>query len=197
MRYMTLTHGQGAPRIETTRADEQPAGIPAPAPVLAWMIPPVVPAGARDASGRLAASDYTRELARRGGLAKAARKRQLRCLVGLGLGTARPEILNDQIDLADEFVQHEVERLGREDGAGVCPTSAALLVQQAGLAMAGSRAAYASGDCALGAKLGVEVRQMLLAARELTVRSAQSRANQPGGQSQTDRALAAILAGGQ
>jgi hypothetical protein len=48
-------------------------------------------------------------------------------------------------------------------------------MQQAALAMAASRAAYAKGDLALGAKLGAEVRSCLLGARELCVREAQSR----------------------
>jgi hypothetical protein len=57
----------------------------------------------------------------------------------------------------------------------VCPPNAAALVQQAALAMAGSRAAYGTGDVATGARLGAEVRSCLLGARELCVREAESR----------------------
>jgi hypothetical protein len=41
--------------------------------------------------------------------------------------------------------------------------------------MAGSCAAYATGELALGSKLGAEIRSNLLGARELCVKEAQSR----------------------
>jgi hypothetical protein len=169
-----LRHGQNAERVETLQADEQPVGLPAPACVQR----PAEPAGARDASGRLVDRQYAAELASRGGHARAARAKEIRSLRGLGLGNARPEILNEQLDNAEQFANHEIGRLARECGGGICPNNAAALVQQGALAMAGSRAAYAEGDTSLGAKLGVEVRQNLLAARELTVREAQSRPKQ-------------------
>ena len=114
-------------------------------------------------------------MARRGGLARAAKAKQLRALVKLGLLGVVPAALSPYIDAAQEFADAEVERLARECGGGICPQNAAALVQQAALAMAGSRAAYAAGDLTLGARLGVEVRQNLLGARELTVREAQGR----------------------
>jgi len=78
------------------------------------------------------------------------------------------------LDDANQFAAAEVERLARECGNGVCPQNACALVQQAALAMAGSRAAYAIGELALGSKLGTEVRQNLLGARELTVLEAKA-----------------------
>ena len=114
------------------------------------------------------------ELGRKGGLAKAAKASQLRALTGLGLHGATPESLSLYLGDANEFAASEIARLARECGGGVCPQNATALVQQAALAMAGSRAAYAAGDTALGAKLGVEVRQNLLGARELTVLEAKA-----------------------
>jgi hypothetical protein len=46
--------------------------------------------------------------------------------------------------------------------------------------MAGSCAAYATGELALGAKLGAELRSNLLAARELCVKEAQGRPRESG-----------------
>lgn len=169
-------HGRGAgsPRIETLPSDEQPTGIPAPDEL------PESPEAARAgrSNGRIADRSLASELGRRGGLARAAKASQLRALTGLGLRGATPEALRPYLDDANEFAESEVTRLARECGGGVCPPNAAALVQQAALAMAGSRAAYAAGDAIAGAKLGVEVRQNLLGARELTVREAQSRPKQ-------------------
>jgi hypothetical protein len=114
-------------------------------------------------------------MGRQGGLARAAKAKQVRALTGLGIIGATPEWLRPYADDADQFCKAEVDRLARECGGGTCPQNAAILVQQAALAMAGSRAAYASGDVAGGAKLGVEVRQNLLAAREITVLEAKAR----------------------
>lgn len=164
-------NGAGVPRIEVLPADEQPVGVPAPAglPV------PAEPAGLRDDAGRIADRQLAVELGRRGGLERARRATQLRALRGLGLHGEPPESLREYLPDADEFVLHEVARLARDCGGGVCPPNAAVLVQQGALAMAGSRAAYASGDLATGARLGAEVRSCLLGARELCVREAQAR----------------------
>lgn len=167
--------GTGSPRVEVLPADEQPRGVPAPSidPTALQAEPPV------RHSGRIADRQRAAELGRKGGLARAAKAIQLRALTSLGLRGATPEILAPYLDDAFEFASSEVDREARECGGGVCPQNAAALVHQAALAMAGSRAAYATGDTALGAKLGIEVRQNLLAARELTVREAQSRPKVP------------------
>jgi hypothetical protein len=113
--------------------------------------------------------------AKLGGLARAAKARELRALTGLGLRGATPADLSPFLDDAHEFAASEVKRMALECGGGICAPNAAALVQQAALAMAASRAKYAMGELSEGAKLGVEVRQNLLAARELCVREAQAR----------------------
>ena len=178
MTYRT-GHGNGKnalARIETLAARDQPAGLPAPSGAL-----PIVEAvAARDTNGRIADRLAAAELGRRGGLARAAKAKQLRALSDLGLAGTPPEVLRPYWDAALRFAEAEVERLARECGAGICPQNAAALVQAGARAMAASCAAYAAGDLALGAKLGAELRSHLLGARELTVREAQGRANQPG-----------------
>jgi len=164
-------NGKGSPRVEVLPADEQPVGVPAPS----GTTQPPQAVAARRSNGQIADRQAASELGRRGGLARAAKATQLRALTGLGLRGATPATLAPYLEDANRFAESEVERLARECGGGVCPQNAAALVQQAALAMAGSRAAYAEGDAATGAKLGVEVRQNLLGARELTVREAQGR----------------------
>jgi hypothetical protein len=163
--------GRGVPRIEVLPVDEQPLGVPA----LAAPKKPAEPAGARRPNGQLADRHFASELARRGGLARAAKAKQLRALAGLGLRGALPEALRPFLEDAEQFSSHEVERLAQECGGGVCPPNAAALVQQAALAMAASRSAYAVGDLVTGSRLGAEVRSCLLGARELCVREAESR----------------------
>lgn len=171
-RLMPLRHGKDSLRVETLQADEQTVGVPAAAGA-----PPALEAGrVGRLNGRIASRLLAPELGRIGGNARAAKAAQLKALIGLGLRGAAPGVLAPFAKDAAEFVRSEVARLGRECGGGICPQNACALVQQAGLAMAGSRAAYAMGDAALGAKLGVEVRQNLLAARELTVLEAKGRA---------------------
>jgi len=164
-------NGAGVPHIEVLPIDEQPHGVPAPSGGAGLL----QAEPARRSNGQLADRQAATELGRRGGLARAAKASQLAALVGLGLRGAAPEVLAPFLLDANAFATSEVERLARECGGGLCPQNAAALVQQAALAMAGSRAAYAQGDTALGAKLGVEVRQNLLGARELTVREAHCR----------------------
>lgn len=178
--------GAGVPRIEVLPVDEQPVGVPAPAD------PPKPPASAdpRRRAGKIADRSLASELGRRGGLARARKAKELRALNGLGLLGATPEVLRPYLEAAEEFAVAEVQRLARECGGGVCPQNAAALVQAAARAMAGSCAAYAAGALALGAKLGAELRQHLLGARELTVREAQGRPKQ----SAADRIAARMLA---
>jgi len=172
---MPLRHGKDALRVETLQADEQARGIPAPSiDPAALQAEPTI-----RHSGRIADRKRAIELGGKGGRARAANALQLRALTGLGLRGATPAALAPYLDDANQFAASEVSRLARECGGGTCPQNACALVQQAALALAGSRAAYAQGDTSLGAKLGVEVRQNLLGARELTVREAQSRPKTP------------------
>jgi hypothetical protein len=172
---MTLRNGHGTgagmPRVELLPPDEQPRGIPAPA----GPAEPPEPARVRRPNGQIADSQTASELGRRGGLARAAKAAQLRALTGLGLLGAQPDLLKPYLDAALEFAEHEVARLARDCGGGVCPSNAAALVLAAARAMAGSCAAYATGELALGARLGAEIRSNLLGARELCVRDAQVR----------------------
>jgi len=161
-------------------------GVPAPGASVASLQPEAL----KRVNGRIADRLTASELGRRGGRARAAKALQLRALAGLGLRGATPEALAPYLDDANQFAESEVARLARECGGGTCPQNAAALVQQAALAMAGSRGAYAAGDTALGAKLGVEVRQNLLAARELTVLEAKARPRE----SARDRVAREIMA---
>ena len=150
---MTLRHGNGTLRVETLQADEQTAGVPAPAaPANVFQSPD----GSR-VNGTLTATPEGRRLASEmgkvGGKRRAEMAKQVRALTGLGIIGATPEWLRPYADDADQFCKAEVERLALECGGGTCPQNAAILVQQAALAMAGSRAAYATGDVATGAKL--------------------------------------------
>lgn len=165
-------NGRGVPRVEVLPANEQPVGVPDPTGGQR----PAVPAVQRRSDGTFT-PEGAATLGVLGGRARAARARRLRALEGLGLRGAVPDALRPYLDDADEFATHEVDRLARDCGGGVCPPNASALVQQAALAMAGSRAAYATGDVTTGARLGAEVRSCLLGARELCVREAQSRAN--------------------
>ncbi len=161
--------GRGVPRVEVLPADEQPHGVPhAPA----GLYEPA-PQGERDERGRFIAG--ARWAQAKGARAANAKRRELKALTGLGLAGAAPENLRPFLEQAEEFARAEVERLARDCGGGLCPDNARALVQAAARAMAGSCAAFAAGDTALGAKLGAELRSHLLGARELTVREAQGR----------------------
>lgn len=74
-------NGAGVPRIEVLPPDELPRGLPATASGTS----PAAPPAERGPAGRLVAGQAARELARRGGFAKAAKERQLRALQGVGL----------------------------------------------------------------------------------------------------------------
>lgn len=176
---MALRTGHGGSKgwvaVETLPVDELPRGVPADPP----------PEGtqkrvtSRKAFGRVpAGTDEARELARRASKARWEKARQLKFLKELGLLGATPAELAPFLDAGGEFVAAEARRLAQEVGGGVCPPNACVLLQQAALAMAGSRKAYADGDLVLGAKLGVEVRQNLLAAYELTAKEARGRKQQ-------------------
>lgn len=164
-------NGTGSPRIEVSPADELPRGVPAPAREPEPAAAPVP----RGPSGRLQAGQAARELARRGGLAKAAKARQLRALEGLGIRGTTPEWLAPYLNDALAFAASEVERLAQNVGGGVCGAAPASMVQTAALQQAGSRAAFARGELKLGSSLGNDSRQNLLAAHELCAREAEAR----------------------
>jgi len=171
---MVLRHGKDRLRVETLQADEQQEGLAVPVAVASGASQPLEAVTINRSSGRVADRLAAAELGRRGGQARALKATQLRVLEGLGLRGATPASLSPYLDDANQFAAAEVTRLARECGNGVCPQNACALVQQAALAMAASRAAYAAGEALAGAKLGVEVRQNLLGARELTVLEAKA-----------------------
>lgn len=177
MAYRTSkTRGRSAVHVEVARATEMPAGMPADAQsdetvqlvnaTRAWG---PVQAGTTEAAA----------LAKMGAEARWAKERGLRVLEGLGLRGAAPDELADYLDDAREFAVFETERLARTVGGGVCSGGPATMVQSAALELAGSRAAFAAGDSALGSKLAAASRQNLLAAHELTARSAKATPQDP------------------
>jgi hypothetical protein len=157
----------GAP----VRVDLQPMGQPEQSELPT----PAEAVGKGRSNGKISDRSLAAELGRKGGRARAAKARELRALSGIGLLGVTPAVLARYLDAAAEFALAEVKRLARECDNGVCPENAAALIQAGARAMGGSCAAYAAGDLALGAKLGAELRQHLLGARELTVRETQSR----------------------
>jgi hypothetical protein len=125
-----------------------------------------------DASARKSAAST---LAKRRWARERERGPRLALLAGLGLQGLTPEFLAGFLKAADEFSEAERTRLARVIGGGVCEGSAALLVDAGALATAASRAAYATGDAALGARLSAEARSNLLGAHELCAREAKGR----------------------
>jgi hypothetical protein len=96
--------------------------------------------------------------------------------VGLGLRGKPPKALAPFLDDAEQFAKYETARLAKTVGGGVCEGAPASFVQSAALQLAGSRAAFAAGDMALGSRLADASRQNLLAAFELCAREAVARA---------------------
>jgi hypothetical protein len=121
------------------------------------------------------AGQGARELARKGGFAKAAKARQLRALEGLGIRGATPDWLAPYLTDALAFAANEVERLATHVGGGTCGAAPSSMVQTAALQQAASRAAFARGELKLGSQLGNDSRQNLLAAHELCAKEATAR----------------------
>lgn len=159
--------GRGVPRVEVLPPDELPRGVPAEAST------PEQP-GERTRGGHFAPGSRTAQ--RKGALAAAAKKRTCKILRGLGLLQATPEALRPFVEQAEEFVAHEVERLAKTVGGGVCGAAPASMVQSAGLQLVASRYAFGTGDMSLSSKLANDSRQNLLAAHELCAREARARA---------------------
>lgn len=189
------SHGNGAKtalaRVETPPVDELAAGVPAP----------------EDAAGKAALADASQRMhdadpaARRKAAQELARRRHevakqrgpsLALLRRLGMRSAPDAALVPYLESAVEFSEHERARLARVVGGGTCEGSAALMVDAAALASAASRAAYANGDPALGARLSAEARSNLLGAHELCAREATAR---PTGETRTEAALRRITGG--
>jgi hypothetical protein len=170
----TSRKGAAIVRVEVLPPDELPAGVPQAS---AGPCEPE-PAGERDERGRFRTGARTQQA--RGGRAVAAQRESVAMLRGLGLRDAQPAALAPYLSDAQAFSEAERARLARAVGGGICEGSAALLVDAGALATAASRAAYAAGDAALGARLSAEARSNLLGAHELCAREAQRRPKRPG-----------------
>lgn len=191
--FIRTAHGNGARsalvRVETPPVDELAAGVPAPPSE-------TTPAALASAAKRMSDPDpaarraAAQALARRRHEVSAERKPNLALLRRLGLHGKPDVALAPYLEAAVEFSDDERGRLARVVGGGTCEGSAALLVDAGALASAASRAAYANGDPALGARLSAEARSNLLGAHELTAREAAARPKQK------NVALAAIEAAG-
>ncbi len=161
-------NGAGVPRIEVLPPDELPAAVPA------LPVPPE-----RREDGTFASSEAASKFARLGGLAKA---RKVRLIDSLGLTKlVEGNEFSPYREAAEEFLSHHIEQLAEQAGGqvGAAPSS---MVATAALQLAASRWAFdkgmVGGDASymkLGATLGNDSRQNLLAAYELAVREAQTR----------------------
>lgn len=167
-------NGRGKPRVEIV-PDELARGIAAPLALVA--LPAAPRSDERTSGGTFTKGSNT---AQRNGARKSAEtRRQLKALRGLGLKGAPPTELAPYLEDIEAFAAHEIDRLGRNVGGGVCGAAPASLVQSAALQLGASRAAFARGDSALGSKLANESRGNLCAAHELCAREAQARPKAP------------------
>lgn len=162
-------HGSGAgqPRIEVLPADELPAGVAGPERQKITVL--------RDAGGRVRDSRSARELARRGGLAKAG---TTRLASGLGLtGALADERFRPYRGVAEAFRRAQISRLAGVVGGGECGPAPSSIIASAAWQLAASRYAYeVLGDVQLGSRLANDSRQNLLAAHELCAREAKAKA---------------------
>ncbi|MFH1177446.1 MAG: hypothetical protein V1750_08570 [Acidobacteriota bacterium] len=156
--------------IETCPADGLPAGVPAPSG----------PVGRRP-NGTLTAAGG-RALGRRGGLARATRRRYAARLASqLGLTEVGAD-LRPYLEMASEWAAAQLLWLADTVGGGSVGPGPASIVHSAALALAASRRLYQqaseAGDPALfvsAARLADQSRQSLLTAHELCAREAKAR----------------------
>jgi hypothetical protein len=169
-------HGSGAgvPRVEVLPADEQPAGVPAPAR----------PAALRDNAGRFQAGAGTSELAREGARA-AHESRQLAALLGLWT-PPDDHAFAPYARLAREWRDAHMATLSATVAGGSVGPGPASIVSTAALQMAASRWLFdrgaEAGDARMltdASRLGDASRQGLLAAHELAAREAAARPRDP------------------
>jgi hypothetical protein len=191
VKLIRRAHGNGAKaalaRVEGPVLDELAAGTPAPESEAAAVARADAARGMQNADP-LARREAARALAKRRWDVTRARGKRLALMHGLGLHGVTDAKLVPYINSAIEFSTEERARLARVVGGGTCEGSAALFVDAAALASAASRAAYANGDPALGARLSAEARQNLLGAHELCAREAQARPKGPTGYAERKRA---------
>lgn len=176
---MTLRKAHGAAAdhgalvvVETSPADELPAGLPAApsGPVERRPDGTLTPAGAR-------------ALGRQGG-AEAARRRRLAAELAdtLGLGADIGEELERYVAHATEFAAAQIAQLAATVGGGFVGPGPSSIVQSSALALAASRYLYAQGTrtgdpktFGFASRLADKSRMGLLTAHELCAREAQAR----------------------
>lgn len=166
---MTLRRAHGAGRdalvrVETPPADEM--GVAAPVAAPSGPLPRLPDGRWTPAGARLAG--------RQGGQARAERLRTATALADqLGLAAVPPE-LAPYLDAAKDYAETELRAMADMHGGTLGPGPSAM-VQSAALALAASRAAYASGDAARGARLADQSRQARLTAHHLAELEAKAR----------------------
>ena len=174
---MTLrrAHGKGARalvRVETSPADELPAGVPAPASKL--------PPGNRSPDNRFAPGEQTKIVAAAGGRARAEQRRLARLLGLVELPEEHP-LTPYRRDAAD-WRNAQLARLAQTVGGGECGPAVQAIVSSAALQHAASRWLFDRSAVELDHKLALDAsrladasRQAMLTAHELCAREAQAR----------------------
>lgn len=174
-----VQRSQDRPRPVVPRADELADGLPAPAEQTDPELADILARIKRNPDGTAADAESARLLGMLGGLAKAARDRELaevpRLARQLGLREPIAEDFAPYIPDAVELAEHECARLARVVGGGECGNGPTLLVQSAALQTAGSRYAFARGDLITGSRLADAARANLLSAHDLCAKEARAR----------------------
>lgn len=176
---MPVQRSQGRLRPLVPRADELPAGVAATSGVDETARAAVLAQVQRTPEGTVADPASAAALGALGGLAKAARDRELAAIPtlarGLGLRDLSAELLRPYLTDAADFAERECCRLAREVGGGSIGAGPSSIVGSAALQLAGSRAAFASGDLIAGSRLADASRANLLSAHELCAKEAKAR----------------------
>ncbi len=176
---MPVQRSQGRIRPLVPRVDELPSGVASPAAQ-----PPTAEASAagatlRTGSDELAKREAAAALGALGGLAKAARDRELAAIPALARGLGLREVsaaeLKPYLDDASDFAERECCRLAREVGGGSIGAGPSSIVGTAALQLAGSRLCFARGELIAASRLGDASRANLLSAHELTAKEAKAR----------------------
>lgn len=173
---MSFQKGSGpkdSPRIRVLPADRLPDPLPAPVPDNSVTV-------ARREDGKIASSEAAKALGRRGGEAKANKKRLLQ---GLGLANlAHDHNYKKYWDAVQAWVEAQLIETARCGGGYIGP-GAASMVGNAGVALASSRYFSDLGAMTLeghyfitASKLAADSKSQLLAAYELATREGKARA---------------------
>jgi hypothetical protein len=163
----------GAPRIRTLSADKLPEPLPGEVPVNSITV-------ARREDGKIATSEAAKELGRRGGEAKANKKRLLQ---GLGLATLPDNnAFRRYWDAVQAWVEAQLVETAR-CGGGYLGPGAASMIGSAGVALAASRYFSDLGFMTTeghyfmtASKLADQSQRHLMGAYELATREGKARA---------------------